>query len=144
MLYVPGWDCHGLPIELKGIFLLTLPFNLCHVSVNRICVTICYSWLFYGSTFCFYFFSFAALALPFQHLEELSLVLPLDDSFIWLSVSGINELSILEIKSRLYGAVLQSMDAESRKELTPIKLRKKAAQFAQKTVNEQRKSFKVC
>lgn len=42
------------------------------------------------------------------------------------------------------GAVLQSMDAETRKELTPIKLRKKAAQFAQKTVNEQRKSFKVC
>ncbi|KAG0613475.1 hypothetical protein M758_6G105600 [Ceratodon purpureus] len=55
VLYVPGWDCHGLPIELK---------------------------------------------------------------------------------------VLQSMDAEARKELTPIKLRKKAAQFAQKTVNEQRKSFK--
>jgi isoleucyl-tRNA synthetase len=39
--------------------------------------------------------------------------------------------------------VLQSMDADARKELTPIKLRKKAAQFALKTVNEQRKSFKV-
>lgn len=38
--------------------------------------------------------------------------------------------------------VLQSMDAEARNELTPIKLRKKAAQFALKTVNEQRKSFK--
>jgi isoleucyl-tRNA synthetase len=38
--------------------------------------------------------------------------------------------------------VLQSMDADARKELTPIKLRKKAAQFALKTVNEQRKSFK--
>lgn len=35
------------------------------------------------------------------------------------------------------------MDADARKDLTPIKLRKKAAQFALKTVNEQRKSFKV-
>lgn len=40
-------------------------------------------------------------------------------------------------------AVLQSMDAEARKELTPIKLRKKAAQFAMKTVDQQRKAFKV-
>lgn len=54
-VYVPGWDCHGLPIELK---------------------------------------------------------------------------------------VLQSMDAEARKALTPIKLRKKAAQFARKTVDNQRADFK--
>eukprot|EP00897_Mesotaenium_endlicherianum_P010531 jgi/Mesen1/9506/ME000637S08955 len=38
--------------------------------------------------------------------------------------------------------VLQSMDAEARKVLTPIKLRKKAAQFALKTVDQQRASFK--
>ncbi|KAL3685804.1 hypothetical protein R1sor_003826 [Riccia sorocarpa] len=38
--------------------------------------------------------------------------------------------------------VLQSMDENARKELTPIKLRKKAAQFALKTVELQRKSFK--
>ena len=55
MRYVPGWDCHGLPIELK---------------------------------------------------------------------------------------VLQSMDPEARKALTPIKLRKKARQFALKTVDAQRASFK--
>eukprot|EP00850_Spirogloea_muscicola_P001335 SM000005S17132 [mRNA] locus=s5:354830:362126:+ [translate_table: standard] len=38
--------------------------------------------------------------------------------------------------------VLQSMDAEARKGLTTIKLRKKAAQFALKTVDKQRQSFK--
>ncbi|CAM6086341.1 unnamed protein product [Calypogeia fissa] len=38
--------------------------------------------------------------------------------------------------------VLQSMDAETRKALTPIKLRKKAAQFALKTVDNQRNTFK--
>ncbi|GLJ53792.1 hypothetical protein SUGI_1148040 [Cryptomeria japonica] len=38
--------------------------------------------------------------------------------------------------------VLQSIDQEARKELTPLKLRKKAAQFAKKTVNAQRKSFR--
>lgn len=51
---------------------------------------------------------------------------------------------IESVSFTLYPAVLQSMDAEARKELTPIKLRKKAAQFALKTVNEQRKAFKVC
>ena len=54
MKYVPGWDCHGLPIELK---------------------------------------------------------------------------------------VLQSMDADKRKELSPIKLSKKARQFARKTVDAQRRQF---
>lgn len=38
--------------------------------------------------------------------------------------------------------VLQSMDPEARKGLTPIKLRKKASQFALKTVEQQCKSFK--
>ncbi|KAJ7544291.1 hypothetical protein O6H91_09G072800 [Diphasiastrum complanatum] len=38
--------------------------------------------------------------------------------------------------------VLQSMDALSRNELTPLKLRRKAAQYALKTVDEQRISFK--
>ena len=38
--------------------------------------------------------------------------------------------------------VLQSVDAEKRKELTPIKLRKKAAAFAKKTVDAQRVQFK--
>lgn len=38
--------------------------------------------------------------------------------------------------------VLQSMDSEARRNLTAIKLRKKAAQFARKTVDSQRKSFK--
>ena len=38
--------------------------------------------------------------------------------------------------------VLQSMDPEARKALTPIKLRKKARQFALKTVDAQRASFK--
>lgn len=35
------------------------------------------------------------------------------------------------------------MDQEARKELTPIKLRKKAAKFARDTVATQMKSFKV-
>ena len=53
------------------------------------------------------------------------------------------------MKLRIWGfcspgkLVLQSMDEESRKELTPIKLRKKAAKFARDTVNVQMKSFKV-
>ncbi|MCO5558729.1 hypothetical protein L7F22_012315 [Adiantum nelumboides] len=38
--------------------------------------------------------------------------------------------------------VLQSMEPEARKELTPIKLRKKASQFALKTVEKQCRSFK--
>jgi len=38
--------------------------------------------------------------------------------------------------------VLQSMDADARKALTPIKLRKKARNFALKTVDKQRDSFK--
>jgi isoleucyl-tRNA synthetase len=38
--------------------------------------------------------------------------------------------------------VLQSMDAEARKELTPIKLRYKAKKFAMKTVDNQREQFK--
>jgi len=65
---------------------------------------------------------------------------------IWLSVMDVEfmKYQVLNLYSMLCGAVLQSMDAEARKELTPIKLRKKAAQFALKTVNEQRKSFKVC
>lgn len=38
--------------------------------------------------------------------------------------------------------VLQSMTPEARKALTPIKLRKKAAEFALKTVKQQKESFK--
>ncbi|KAF3792861.1 Isoleucine--tRNA ligase [Nymphaea thermarum] len=38
--------------------------------------------------------------------------------------------------------VLQSMDSDARKELTPLKLRKKAAKFAKDTVMTQMKSFK--
>ncbi|MEM1311382.1 MAG: class I tRNA ligase family protein, partial [Cyanobacteria bacterium P01_H01_bin.153] len=38
--------------------------------------------------------------------------------------------------------VLQNMDAEARAKLTPIKLRYKAQAFAEKTIDEQRKSFK--
>ncbi|KAI3962312.1 hypothetical protein MKX01_005314 [Papaver californicum] len=38
--------------------------------------------------------------------------------------------------------VLQSMDQDARKDLTPIKLRAKAAKFAKATVNTQMKSFK--
>ena len=38
--------------------------------------------------------------------------------------------------------VLQSMDAEARKALSPIKLRYKAKKFAMKTVDSQRKQFK--
>ena len=38
--------------------------------------------------------------------------------------------------------VLQSIDQEARKELTPLKLRKKAAQFAKKIVDAQMKSFR--
>lgn len=38
--------------------------------------------------------------------------------------------------------VLQSMDSVARKDLSPLKLRKKAAEFAKKTVNLQRRSFK--
>ena len=34
------------------------------------------------------------------------------------------------------------MDQEARKDLTPLKLRRKAAEFAKKTVNIQRRSFK--
>ncbi|NEQ42906.1 MAG: isoleucine--tRNA ligase [Leptolyngbya sp. SIOISBB] len=38
--------------------------------------------------------------------------------------------------------VLQNMDSEARAKLTPIKLRYKAKAFAEKTINEQRDSFK--
>ncbi|MGP1387703.1 MAG: isoleucine--tRNA ligase [Thainema sp.] len=38
--------------------------------------------------------------------------------------------------------VLQNLDADARKDLTPIKLRKKAAKFALKTVDQQREGFK--
>ncbi|CAI7808044.1 unnamed protein product, partial [Closterium sp. NIES-54] len=38
--------------------------------------------------------------------------------------------------------VLQSMDSKARQGLTPIKLRKKAAQFALKTVDKQRQAFR--
>lgn len=65
---------------------------------------------------------------------------------LWLSVMDAEFMKhqVINLYSTLCGVVLQSMDAEARKELTPIKLRKKAAQFALKTVNEQRKAFKVC
>jgi len=37
--------------------------------------------------------------------------------------------------------VLQSLKSKERRELTPLKLRKVAAEFAKKTVAEQRKGF---
>lgn len=40
-------------------------------------------------------------------------------------------------------SVLQSLDQEVRKELTPLKLRAKAAKFAKATVKTQMESFKV-
>lgn len=40
-------------------------------------------------------------------------------------------------------SVLKLLDEEARKELTPLKLRKKAAKFARDTVKNQMKSFKV-
>jgi hypothetical protein len=46
-------------------------------------------------------------------------------------------------RDQICAAVLQSMSSDQRKELTPIKLRKKAAQFAVKTVDAQREQFKV-
>lgn len=39
MLYVPGWDCHGLPIELKGIIMLISSSNCVELS-NRISLRI--------------------------------------------------------------------------------------------------------
>lgn len=39
--------------------------------------------------------------------------------------------------------VLQSLDQAARKDLTPIKLRAKAAKFAKQTVKTQMESFKV-
>ncbi|PKI39641.1 hypothetical protein CRG98_039968 [Punica granatum] len=39
--------------------------------------------------------------------------------------------------------VLQSLDRDARKDLTPIKLREKAAKFAKSTVKTQMASFKV-
>ena len=38
--------------------------------------------------------------------------------------------------------VLQSIDEEARKELTPLKLRNKDAQFSKKTIDPLRKSFR--
>lgn len=40
--------------------------------------------------------------------------------------------------------VLQSMKEEERRSLTPLQLRKKAAEFALKTVDQQREQFKRC
>ena len=40
--------------------------------------------------------------------------------------------------------VLQSMSDEQRRELTPIKLRRKARDFALKTVKAQKEQFKRC
>ena len=40
--------------------------------------------------------------------------------------------------------VLQSMPDEQRRDLTPIKLRRKARDFALKTVKAQREQFKRC
>lgn len=40
-------------------------------------------------------------------------------------------------------SVLQSLDQAARKDLTPIKLRAKAAKFAKQTVKTQMESFKV-
>lgn len=53
------------------------------------------------------------------------------------------EKEVLLIETVICAAVLQSMSSDQRKELTPIKLRKKAAQFAVKTVDAQREQFKV-
>ena len=38
--------------------------------------------------------------------------------------------------------ILWSIDQEARKDLTPLKLRKKVAQFSKKTIDSQRKSFR--
>ncbi|KAF8401487.1 hypothetical protein HHK36_012427 [Tetracentron sinense] len=76
--YVPGWDCHGLPIELKGNSTISLKRFLLGLLCNQ-------------------------------------------------------------IRPR---KVLQSMDQDARKELTPLKLRAKAAKFAKETVKTQMKSFK--
>ena len=40
--------------------------------------------------------------------------------------------------------MLQSMSDEQRRELTPIKLRRKARDFALKTVKAQKEQFKRC
>ncbi|CAN0900547.1 Isoleucine--tRNA ligase, chloroplastic/mitochondrial [Linum grandiflorum] len=70
--YVPGWDCHGLPIELKGKYIL----------IQR---------------------------------------------KVWKCCQKF---------------VLQSLDQDARKDLTPLKLRAKAAKFARATVKSQMASFK--
>jgi hypothetical protein len=31
--FVPGWDCHGLPIELKGEFIYTIIYGNAQVSI---------------------------------------------------------------------------------------------------------------
>ncbi|KAF9604472.1 hypothetical protein IFM89_006754 [Coptis chinensis] len=48
----------------------------------------------------------------------------------------------IELKGKYYLALLQSMDYDARKELTPLKLRSKAAKFAKDTVKTQMKAFK--
>ena len=40
--------------------------------------------------------------------------------------------------------VMQTLSGEQREELTPLKLRRKARDFALKTVNSQRAGFKRC
>jgi hypothetical protein len=54
-------------------------------------------------------------------------------------LGGLNLITFLFV----FFSVLKLLDEEARKELTPLKLRKKAAKFARDTVKNQMKSFKV-
>lgn len=66
---------------------------------------------------------------------------------IWVMIRGIrNRATILYFLSNLtfrFISVLQSLDQDARRELTPLKLRAKAAKFAKATVKMQMASFKV-
>ncbi|XWS22450.1 hypothetical protein CRYUN_Cryun29cG0035900 [Craigia yunnanensis] len=89
--FVPGWDCHGLPIELKGKYppLLRFKWRLGEAS----------------------------------HLGSLQVRV----------ISGFDYSG--------WHSVLQSLDQDARKDLTPLKLRAKAAKFAKATVKAQMSSF---
>lgn len=85
-------------------------------------------------------------------METLSLGwLALTPSFGWKNQSSccmfcgdVKERFLIHtLLDALFISVLQSLDQAARKDLTPIKLRAKAAKFAKDTVKNQMASFKV-
>lgn len=145
--FIPGWDCHGLPIELKVESpnpCLHEVMPRCHMhrprrphdhAVMRDCTSqACSPFPLVGA--CPYGFLGERWS-PCQHECP-------DANLTCSRARSEAHAASWELWLSLCLQVLQSMTAEQREKLEGLKLRYKARDFALKTVAKQRDQFKRC